>query len=93
MTVLPDNARPRLAAKARLKWDEVRQKHLLCFPEGLLVLNPTAHVVLELCDGRRSIADITKALGDQFKADVSGDVKELLVKLADKGLVVLDANA
>ena len=42
MTALSDTAKPRLAAKARLKWDEVRQKHLLLFPEGLLVLNPTA---------------------------------------------------
>jgi len=93
MTAIPDTARPRIASKARLKWDDARQKHLLLFPEGLLVLNPTAQAVLELCDGQRSVADIAKTLGEQYKADVSNDVKELLSRLADKALVVLDANA
>ena len=34
-----DTVRPRLADKARLKWDAVREKHLLLYPEGVLVLN------------------------------------------------------
>ncbi len=93
MTAIPDTAQPRLAAKARLKWDEVRQKHLLLFPEGLLVLNPTAQAVLERCDGRHAIAEITKTLSDQYQTDVSGDVQELLSKLAERGLVVLNATA
>ncbi len=45
MMPLADTARPRLAGKARLKWDAVREKHLLLYPEGVLVLNPTAHDV------------------------------------------------
>jgi pyrroloquinoline quinone biosynthesis protein D len=40
MMPLADTAKPRLAAKARLKWDAVREKHLLLYPEGVLVLNP-----------------------------------------------------
>ena len=92
MTPIPEAAAPKLAAKARLKWDEVRQKHLLLFPEGLLVLNPTANAVLELCDGQRSIADIVNALSDRYKSDVGGDVKDVLSRLMEKGLVVFDAN-
>ena len=93
MTSIPDHSQPRLAAKARLKWDEVRQQHLLLFPEGILVLNPTAQAVLELCDGQRAVADITKALSEKYRADVAGDVQQLLSRLAEKKLVVLDANA
>jgi pyrroloquinoline quinone biosynthesis protein D len=52
------------------------------------VLNPTARAVLDLCDGHRAIADIAKALGERYNADVSSDVKELLSRLAEKGLVV-----
>jgi coenzyme PQQ biosynthesis protein PqqD len=66
MNDLPDTARPRLATKVRLKWDEVRQKPLLLFPEGVLVLNPTAHEIVGLCDGQRTVAEIVKTLGEKF---------------------------
>ena len=90
MSAPTDNVRPRLPAKARLKWDAVREKHLLLFPEGLLVLNPTAHAVLALCDGQRTIADIIQTLAAQYANDsLAGDVRDLLQTLADKGLVSL----
>jgi len=90
MTTVPDTARPRHAAKVRLKWDEVRQKPLLLFPEGVLVLNPTAHEVVALCDGQRTVADISRILGEKFAADVGADVRELLSRLAGKGLFVIE---
>jgi pyrroloquinoline quinone biosynthesis protein D len=90
MDDLPDTARPRLAAKVRLKWDEVRQQPLLLFPEGVLVLNPTAHEVVALCDGRRTVAEIVKTLGEKFHSDtIDHDVKELLAKLVGKSFVVV----
>jgi pyrroloquinoline quinone biosynthesis protein D len=91
MSAPADNVRPRLAGKARLKWDTVREKHLLLFPEGVLVLNPTAHAVLALCDGQRTVADIIQTLAAQYANDaLAGDVRDLLEKLADKGLVTLE---
>jgi pyrroloquinoline quinone biosynthesis protein D len=90
MSQLPDTARPRLAAKVRLKWDEVRQKPLLLFPEGLLVLNPTAQEIISLCDGQRTIAEIVKTLGEKFHSDtIDQDVQELLAKLAGKGFITI----
>jgi pyrroloquinoline quinone biosynthesis protein D len=90
MSNLPDTAKPRLAAKVRLKWDEVRQKPLLLFPEGVLVLNPTAHEVVSLCDGQRTVAEIVKMLGEKFRSDtIDADVKELLAKLIAKKFVIL----
>ena len=50
--------RPRLVTGARLRYDEVREEHLLLVPEGAVRLNPTAAEVLELCDGERSLEDI-----------------------------------
>lgn len=88
MTEIADTARPQLADKARLKWDAVRQKNLLLFPEGVLVLNGTAHDVLALCDGQRDVAEIVKNLREQYKADgIDGDVKEILRRLVGKNLV------
>ena len=90
MNDLPDTARPRLATKVRLKWDEVRQKPLLLFPEGLLVLNPTAHEIVGLCDGQRTVAEIVKTLGEKFQSDtIDRDVKDLLAKLIGKSFVVI----
>ena len=54
--------RPRLVTGARLRYDEVREEHLLLIPEGAVRLNPTAAEVLELCDGERSLDDIVGAL-------------------------------
>jgi pyrroloquinoline quinone biosynthesis protein D len=88
MTPITDTAKPRLADKARLKWDAVREKHLLLFPEGVLVLNPTAQAVLELCDGERTVAKIVETLHERYKNDaVAQGVREILQRLAEKNLV------
>jgi pyrroloquinoline quinone biosynthesis protein D len=91
MTAIADTTRPRLADKARLKWDAVREKHLLLFPEGVLVLNQTAQDVLALCDGRRAVAEIVNLLAAQYANDaIDGDVKDILRRLAEKGFVALN---
>jgi pyrroloquinoline quinone biosynthesis protein D len=81
--------RPRLVTGARLRYDEVREEHLLLIPEGAVRLNPTAAEVLELCDGERSLDDIVGALSARYEgADVRDDVLELVDAMAQKGLVV-----
>jgi pyrroloquinoline quinone biosynthesis protein D len=85
--------RPRLVTGARLRYDEVREEHLLLIPEGVVKLNPTAAEVLELCDGERSVDDIVDALSARYDgADLRDDVKQLIDAMAQKGLVV-DAAA
>jgi pyrroloquinoline quinone biosynthesis protein D len=85
--------RPRLATGARLRYDEVREEHLLLIPEGAVKLNATAAEVLELCDGERSLDDIAGALSERYGgADVRADVEELVDGMAQRGLVV-DAAA
>jgi pyrroloquinoline quinone biosynthesis protein D len=81
--------RPRLATGARLRYDEVREEHLLLIPEGAVRLNPTAAEVLGLCDGERSLDDIVGALSARYEgADLRDDIVELVGALAQKGLVV-----
>ena len=85
--------RPRLVDGARLRFDDVRDEHLLLIPEGAVRLNATAAQVLELCDGERSVDDIAVALSERYGgADVGADVRELLGGMEQKGLVV-DAGA
>jgi coenzyme PQQ biosynthesis protein PqqD len=81
--------RPRLVTGARLRYDEVREEHLLLVPEGAVRLNPTAAQVLELCDGERSLDDIVGTLSERYGgADVSDDVRELVDAMTQRGLVV-----
>jgi pyrroloquinoline quinone biosynthesis protein D len=81
--------RPRLVTGARLRYDDVREEHVLLIPEGVVRLNPTAAEVLELCDGERSLDDIVGALSARYEgADVRDDVRELVDAMAQKGLVV-----
>jgi pyrroloquinoline quinone biosynthesis protein D len=85
--------RPRLVTGARLRYDEVREEHLLLIPEGVVRLNPTAAEVLGLCDGERSLDDIVEALSARYDgADLRDDVRELVDAMAQRGLVV-DATA
>ena len=85
--------RPRLVTGARLRYDEVREEHLLLVPEGAVRLNPTAAEVLELCDGERSLDEIVGVLRARYdEADLSEDVRELVNGMAERGLLV-DADA
>jgi pyrroloquinoline quinone biosynthesis protein D len=85
--------RPRLATGARLRYDEVREEHLLLIPEGAVKLNASAAEVLELCDGERSLNDIVAVLAARYEgADLRDDVQELIDAMAQKGLVI-DAAA
>ena len=83
---------PRVAAKARLQWDGVRNRHVLLYPEGLVALNPTAAEILELCDGRRTVEQIVAVLSSKYQSqDIATDVQALLAGLTAKGLVTYDA--
>jgi pyrroloquinoline quinone biosynthesis protein D len=85
--------RPRLVTGARLRYDDVREEHLLLIPEGVVKLNATAAEVLELCDGERSLDEIADTLSARYEgADLRDDVQELVDGLAQRGLVV-DAAA
>ena len=85
--------RPRLVTGARLVYDDVREGHVLLIPEGAVRLNRTAAEVLELCDGERSLDEIVGALSARYEGfDLRDDVRELLGRMTEKGLLV-DAAA
>jgi pyrroloquinoline quinone biosynthesis protein D len=85
--------RPRLATGARLRYDEVREEHLLLVPEGAVRLNASGAEVLELCDGERLLEEIVGVLAARYEgSDLGDDVRGLIEAMAQKGLVV-DAAA
>ena len=82
---------PRLASKARLRWDKVEKQYMLVFPEAALVLNQTAAEVLKLCDGDRSVTDIIDTLLEKFtetkREQIEEHVVELLTRIHNRGLL------
>jgi coenzyme PQQ biosynthesis protein PqqD len=80
-------ARPRLWQLARLDFDPVRNRRVLLYPEGAMLLNDTGAEVLALCDGTRTVADIATELGAKYHTDVTGEVAAYLAQLVDRELV------
>lgn len=91
MSDVPATWQPRLAAKARLRWDPVEKRHMLVFPEAALMLNDTAVAILKLCDGERTIEQIVDTLTQQFAGTdrtlIASEVTELLTRLQTRGLL------
>ena len=79
---------PSLWKLARLEFDPVRNQRVLLYPEGVVLLNDTGAAILELVDGRRSVADIAADLKQRYDCgDITGDIVEYLSGLVAQNLV------
>ena len=84
---------PLLARGVRYRWDEVRKQPQLLYPEGVLVLNESGAAIVKLCDGR-SVQEIKSELKKSFPdSELSSDVDQFLVRLAQKGLIRRDYHS
>jgi pyrroloquinoline quinone biosynthesis protein D len=86
-----DAWRPRLVARARLKFDPIAQQELLLFPEAALALNETGAAIVRLCDGARSINEIVDLLSKNYDtADrdaLTREVMDFLDTIRARGLL------
>ena len=93
MTTAPDSriltpdSVPRLWRMARLQFDAVRQRPVLLYPEGAVLLNDTGAAILELCDGSNTVSQIVTILSQRYQADVTADVAEYLTLMAERELI------
>jgi pyrroloquinoline quinone biosynthesis protein D len=80
--------KPKLLPKTRMRYDKVRQSHVLLLPERAVILNSTAAEILELCDGTRTVPDVVGALERKYPgAEVRADVVELIHEAEKKGWI------
>ena len=83
-------SRPVLPRHAKLKFDETRQRWVILAPERVLAPDEIAVEVLQLCDGVRSVGDMTDMLAAKYAAEreaILADVIAMLQDLADKGFL------
>ena len=88
--VISLDTRPRLAAKARVRWDRKGERFMLLYPERGLVLNPTAADVVHLCTGELTVGAIVDQLTARYaqpRAAVEQEVLAFLTRMAERGLV------
>jgi coenzyme PQQ biosynthesis protein PqqD len=81
---------PRLAAGCRLNAPGGTED-LLLIPEGALRLKGPARAVVELCDGRRTLAEIIMELQRAYPsaqpARIETEAVALLARLRDRGVL------
>jgi pyrroloquinoline quinone biosynthesis protein D len=83
-------ATPRLATKAMLKHDSVRDVELLLLPERVVLLNKSGAAILGLCDGSRTVRQLVDQLERDFEAtDLASDVMSFLQDASGRGWVVV----
>jgi pyrroloquinoline quinone biosynthesis protein D len=71
----------------RLGYDQVRDRHVIMYPEGVLVLNATAADVVRECDGATTVAEIAVRLGRRYDGVRDHDVLDVLTRLADRRMI------
>jgi len=84
------DTRPRIAAKARLRYDRKAERYMLLYPEKGLVLNPTAADIAKLCTGEHSVGAIVDQLASRYGKEatvIEREVMDFLSALAERGLL------
>jgi pyrroloquinoline quinone biosynthesis protein D len=83
--------RPKLASHVRLKIDAPTGDPILLYPEGVLILNSTAHEIAKHCTGEKTVGEIVRLLAEEFDAPedvLRADIFENLGDLRQKNLLL-----
>lgn len=81
------SSRPTLGRHVRLSFDTARRRHVLLSPETVAVLNASSADILRLCDGRRTVGEITAELGRRYDGVADDEVCTFLNRMAVKHCV------
>jgi len=75
-----------IALHHRFQWEEAQNCYVILFPEGMVKLNGGAGEVLNLVDGKRTVADIVTELQAKFPdvPDLDKDIIGMLELAIEK---------
>jgi coenzyme PQQ biosynthesis protein PqqD len=86
---LLENSIPKFAAGCR--WGGTTETPVVLFPEGAIRVEGTGRIILELCDGHFTLAEIIKKLEEQFflapKGKIRAEVQVFLEQLHAKRII------
>ncbi|MFY9645955.1 MAG: pyrroloquinoline quinone biosynthesis peptide chaperone PqqD [Terriglobales bacterium] len=89
VTELTDASIPKFAAGCR--WGGTTEAPVILFPEGAIHVEGTGRMILELCNGELSLAQIVQKLETQFmlapKGKIRTDVQNFLQQLHAKRII------
>ena len=89
--MISPESRPRLAKKARLRFDRKTKRTMVLFPERGLELSSTAADIVRLCTGERTVAAIAELLLEKYsgrdRKSVVSEVVGFLNEMADRCLI------
>jgi len=85
--VVATSSRPVLGPHVQLRFDPTRDQHVLLSPETVAVLTRTGADILELCDGRRTVAEIVTELRGRYARVADDEVRAFLGRLVAKRCV------
>ena len=89
MAELTDVSVPKFATGCR--WGGTTEAPVVLFPEGAIRVEGTGRIILELCDGHLSLAEIVQKLETQFmlapQGKIRSDVQRFLQQLHAKRII------
>jgi pyrroloquinoline quinone biosynthesis protein D len=88
--IVSATSKPALPRHIKLRHDAARNAWTILAPERVFTPDAIAANVLRLCDGVRTVEDISAELARSYNApkeQILADVTAMLQELADKGVV------
>ena len=88
--VITGETTPALQTFVKLRHDKGRDRWIILAPERILTPDAIAVTVLELCDGTKSIDEMSNQLSESYNAPkdvIKNDIINMLQDLADKGYI------
>ena len=73
MAELTEASVPRFAVGCR--WGGTTEAPVVLFPEGAIRVEGTGRIILELCDGHFTLAEIVRKLEEQFMLAPQGKIR------------------
>lgn len=94
--ILTADSVPMLPAHVRLVFNEKRDSWVVLAPEKILWPDDISVLILQNCDGARSIGEIAQTLSQEFSAprsEIQEDILEFLQDWSDRLLIRLAGQA
>ena len=88
--IVDGETKPNLPRHVKLRHDAGRGRWIMLAPERVLQPDDVSVEILKLCDGSRSIDELSQVLAEEYSApvdEIRKDVIEFVQDMADRGYI------